>query len=506
MLITRQRDSSRMGRPKSGRRSNVKSHARRKALLATRALNQQTFAHATLSWCYCRGSFPHRYRTVCFVCRYPYAAGERADSRVNSREFATEKATHDAWRAGNGIAGRCSAPQAVEFDRRSLYDCFIADQPIYLVPQRLMPATIVEFDDRPLKVSPNVWFSWRDEPPTTIRANYPLPRQFFQRSGILWVADPPRGLQDPLLGRSVVSGEDCTPGLGATKHAAFRVTTGGYCVWRESWMPRTRAFRRKTTGGNKWCRAAPTIFGEIGFATVQGLIHPFHIGALRRYYRRLVQTGGMKLGDSSSPRRFVAHNESVATFFHRQLTGVVGAIAGRPVKPSYVYVSAYQSGADLPAHTDRAQCEYSITLLLDQTPEAVDQSSWPLHLNTSAGAVAIWQGIGDALLYRGRRLEHFRTPLPQGMSSTSMFFHYVDQDFSGPLVDRAKSRFTHEDLSRRLGRNAEPAGGPAAVRARPFRRRRAQNSEERAQPLSGIQIRSRQSRGRDLPKVSAPFA
>ena len=63
------------------------------------------------------------------------------------------------------------APQAVEFDRRSLYDCFIADQPIYLVPQRLMPATIVEFDDRQLKVSPNVWFSWRDEPPPPIRAN-----------------------------------------------------------------------------------------------------------------------------------------------------------------------------------------------------------------------------------------------------------------------------------------------------------------------------------------------
>jgi hypothetical protein len=324
------------------------------------------------------------------------------------------------------------APQAVEFDRRSLYDCFIADQPIYLVPQRLMPATIVEFDDRQLKVSPNVWFSWRDEPPPPIRANYPLPRQFFQRSGILWVDDPLRGLQTPFWAGPWFQGRiaHLAPGdeaRGLSRHHRWVLRLAGVLNaadeslsaeddgWRQMVSRRSEDFRRN------------------GFAAFQGLIHPFHIGALRRYYRRLVRTGGMKLGDSSSPRRFVAHNESVATFFHRQLTGVVGAIAGRPVKPSYVYVSAYQSGADLPAHTDRAQCEYSVTLLLDQTPEPVDQSSWPLYLNTSTGAVAIWQGIGDALLYRGRRLEHFRTPLPQGMSSTSMFLHYVDQDFSGPL-------------------------------------------------------------------------
>ena len=110
----------------------------------------------------------------------------------------------------------------------------------------------------------------------------------------------------------------------------------------------------------------------------------------------------MTLGDSGSPLRYVAHNESVARFFHSQIATAVGAIAGAPVKPSYVYVSSYQGGADLPAHTDRAQCEYSVSLLLDYTPEPVDRSSWPLYLVTASGPVAIWQGIGDGLIYRGR--------------------------------------------------------------------------------------------------------
>ena len=66
-------------------------------------------------------------------------------------------------------------------------------------------------------------------------------------------------------------------------------------------------------------------------APVAGLIHPLHVAALRRYYRHRIRTGGMILGDDQSPKRYVAHNESVARFFHQQLTAAVTAIVGEPV-------------------------------------------------------------------------------------------------------------------------------------------------------------------------------
>jgi hypothetical protein len=175
------------------------------------------------------------------------------------------------------------------------------------------------------------------------------------------------------------------------------------------------------------------VFRDRGYVPLDRLLHPFHIASLRRHYRRLVRTGQMKLGDSGDPRRFIAYDEGVARFFHRQLASVVGAVAGVPVKPSYVYVVSYQSGAELRAHTDRAQCEYSITLLVDFTPEPEGPSPWPLLLDTDAGTVAVWQGLGDGLLYRGRRFPHRRTRLAEGMTSTSILFHYVDRDFEGPL-------------------------------------------------------------------------
>ena len=175
-------------------------------------------------------------------------------------------------------------------------------------------------------------------------------------------------------------------------------------------------------------------FRKGGYAPLQGLIHPFHLGAMRTYYRQLIRDGGMPLGDAQTSRRYFAHNERIACFFHHQLSAVVGDIVGAPVKPSYVYVASYQPGARLLKHTDRPQCEYSISMCIDFTPEPSRQTPWPLRLETKNGPVKVFQGIGDALLYRGPELPHYRTTLAKGCTSTSIFFHYVHRDFDGPLV------------------------------------------------------------------------
>jgi hypothetical protein len=174
-------------------------------------------------------------------------------------------------------------------------------------------------------------------------------------------------------------------------------------------------------------------FRQNGYAPVGRLIHPFHIAALRRYYRHQLRTGKLRLGDGQCPLRNVAHNEPVARFFHRQLTAAVAAFAGEPVKPSYVYLASYQPGATLKKHTDREQCEFSVTLCLDYSPEPRCATPWPLHLHKTSGTVTVFQAIGDALLYRGCQLAHSRDALPQGHTSTSMFFHYVRKDFTGSL-------------------------------------------------------------------------
>jgi hypothetical protein len=139
------------------------------------------------------------------------------------------------------------------------------------------------------------------------------------------------------------------------------------------------------------------------------------------------------LGDGQVGRRYASGDETVARYVHKQLARAVGDIAGATIKPSYAYFVSYLSGAALERHTDRAQCEYSLTLLIDSTPEPIEQSPWPIKLVTSCGTVGVWQYLGEALLYRGRRLPHYRDRLPTGCTSTSLLLHYVDKGFAGPL-------------------------------------------------------------------------
>jgi len=196
-------------------------------------------------------------------------------------------------------------------------------------------------------------------------------------------------------------------------------------------LPECRA--RREQAGTEVPGKAARQFREKDYAPVSGLIHPFHIAALRRYYRHLIRTGAVRLGDSQSMRRYVAYNEPVARFFHHQITSIVSTVAGEPLKPSYVYFASYLSGAELKRHSDREQCEFSVTFCLDFSPEPKLETPWPIRLDTPTDTVTVYQALGDGLAYRGTRLPHYRDVLGAGQTSTSIFFHYVSEDFSGPL-------------------------------------------------------------------------
>jgi hypothetical protein len=310
--------------------------------------------------------------------------------------------------------------------------CFLDELPSELVPRRRLSAPAI---DGALVVSESFRYQPGGDLPDELRG-HALPLDGFLRGyPIAWVQDPGTDLWTPfwVRGEWIELLRSLEPGLPAPSvlrpDARQTLAMAGALV-----PPGFEAARR-----SRWertCRSARTQFREEGFTVVRDVIHPLQLGAMRRYYRALVADGRLLVGDNQVAERYRVHSELVASFVHPQLASLVGRIAGEPVKPSYVYFACYPPGSALPRHQDREQCEFSISLLVDYIPDPDGPCGWPLLMeNPSAPDVAIAAdlGVGDAVFYRGRQLVHYRDRLPDGHVSTSLFFHYVRDDYGGDL-------------------------------------------------------------------------
>jgi len=316
---------------------------------------------------------------------------------------------------------------------RSRFHCRLDDQPDHLVPERLLrPEYWEDLADRPLFLNPDCRFTADGEiPPEAAAAGFPAQEQM-AGGEMIWLKDPAHGALQPFwLGPelcALLCGMQPGDPAPTTQSPQARRTL----IMASVLVPEDYASSRRQQWTEIISATLPQ-FQSQGYAPVAGLIHPFHIAALRRYYRHQLRTGNLYFGDDQSPLRYIAYNDPVARFFHRQLTPAFSALASAPLKASYVYLASYQPGAILRKHTDREQCDFSITLCLDYSPEPRHATPWPLQLHKKSGTVKVFQAIGDALLYRGCELPHSRAPLPDGHTSTSIFFHYVREDFTGSL-------------------------------------------------------------------------
>ncbi|HEV2470978.1 MAG TPA: hypothetical protein VGS78_17440 [Candidatus Sulfotelmatobacter sp.] len=325
------------------------------------------------------------------------------------------------------MGGVSRQAEAATFPPDRFY-CLLDELPLHLIPPPARQALHrLSHDAQPLVLNPNCIITSGEQIPESIAGSLDSFSAFALQGTIAWIRSSSTGSSLPFwlghklgnLVRTLSPDEPIPEAFPAEARDLFRAS--GILIPQS--LPLLDAGIDKSVA----------MFRDRGYAPLRDLIHPFHVAALRRYYRDLIRTGAVQLGDLQSPRRYVAYNEPVARFFHRHIATALSAVAGEPLKPSYVYLASYLSGAELKKHTDREQCEFSITLCLDFSPEPTLATPWPIRLDTPRGTVAVYQAIGDGLAYRGTRLPHYRDPLPEGQTSTSIFFHYVSADFEGSL-------------------------------------------------------------------------
>jgi predicted 2-oxoglutarate/Fe(II)-dependent dioxygenase YbiX len=147
--------------------------------------------------------------------------------------------------------------------------------------------------------------------------------------------------------------------------------------------------------------------------------------------RKLIAEG-KTTKDPQCPLSDAVHGAPVFDSLLDQLTPHFEAASGKKLYPTYAYARLYnQQGEELKIHRDRPACEISATITL-----GFEGDVWPIYMSHNedkSEATEIKMEVGDAVLYRGCDVYHWRDVYKEGKWQAQVFLHYVDQE--GPHAE-----------------------------------------------------------------------
>lgn len=138
-------------------------------------------------------------------------------------------------------------------------------------------------------------------------------------------------------------------------------------------------------------------------------------------------------GDPQVPNaKTIMNHNFVTDSILEQLWPLIETAIGEEIIPTYGYSRLYSNGDLLEKHIDKPPCEISVTIQLGRS----HHYSWPIYIGGRRFDLA----EGDAILYKGCDIEHWRNICdgPENYYSGQIFLHYVRAN--GPYVNEAGDR------------------------------------------------------------------
>jgi hypothetical protein len=313
------------------------------------------------------------------------------------------------------------------------FSCDLTNPPVDLIPARTRRTARRLEDVSDLVVNPTLRHLGTQGPTPAMRGHVKLQNAF--RTDRSWIA-----IDDPVTGTPCLYSypqeladdvDALRPGRPIPRNIA---PESRECFYRAGVTESSADAAHERDRCRRMRSAAQTSLDHERYVVLPHMLAPLQLAAIRRYYQSLIAEGFLLFGDEEWPHRFFVPRDPIGYFFQEQLTSLVSYIAGQPVKASFSFFASYHPGSTLPPHRDREQCEWALSLQIDQSPEA-ETSAWPLYLQPPGAdqAAPIFTGIGDGTLYYGREVRHHRDALTAADYCSFWFLFYVPESFSGSL-------------------------------------------------------------------------
>jgi hypothetical protein len=161
-------------------------------------------------------------------------------------------------------------------------------------------------------------------------------------------------------------------------------------------------------------------FEEKGYVIVKQFIPRIMCEYISENVKVLEAGSGLEYGDNQVEKAFSVGSPIVTETLLDIVTPLLSKTINCELYPTYSYLRIYMKGAVLEKHTDRPSCEVSATVPLSYDCRSI----WPLYLETAGRATAVELEPGDALIYKGIEVPHWRERF-EGERQVQVFLHYV---------------------------------------------------------------------------------
>lgn len=172
-------------------------------------------------------------------------------------------------------------------------------------------------------------------------------------------------------------------------------------------------------------------FDSSGYLIVEKIIDNESIKTISQYFenkisRREWESKEIEMGDSS---KFGYYADPLIEVLLKKLLPVVEEKTELQLEPTYSFSRVYQEGEELIPHVDRPSCEISVTINVACTGEI-----WPIWMQyENKDPVKCMLEPGDAVIYKGCEVTHWRRKLPEGQINVQFMLHYVNKN--GPNAE-----------------------------------------------------------------------
>ena len=177
-------------------------------------------------------------------------------------------------------------------------------------------------------------------------------------------------------------------------------------------------------------------FESKGYTVIKNMLSRDMLDIAYRYYLSYAATSGY-YAVSDDVRALDRYADALGEAMMPQVQEAIEAKTGRRLLPTYSFARVYTTASRLSRHVDRGACEISATMTVGYTGTS---DLWPIMVESEGVDLPIALDVGDALIYRGMDLPHWRESLKEGVWC-QLFFHFVEADgaMAGEHYDRRDS-------------------------------------------------------------------